>query len=185
MSIHPLLVWNVEKTTTVQDGILWRRIGTRVPGTGKLDQKQGFLVVNTETMAGTTRLELATSAVTGRRSNQLSYVPKRKTSLTEDSVGLKWQVGACGKIAKRCLAIAGFLLVGAMGGPGSPDHGDRVQTCNGPAEGGNAQANVEDEHDDGPDYGAVQHAKRAQEESQYQGTRQHSCDFSFLRDLRG
>ncbi len=26
-------------------------------------------------MAGTTRLELATSAVTGRRSNQLSYVP--------------------------------------------------------------------------------------------------------------
>jgi hypothetical protein len=34
-------------------------------------------------MAGTTRLELATSAVTGRRSNQLSYVPKRKISLTE------------------------------------------------------------------------------------------------------
>ena len=27
-------------------------------------------------MAGTTRLELATSAVTGQRSNQLSYVPK-------------------------------------------------------------------------------------------------------------
>ena len=26
-------------------------------------------------MAGTTRLELATSAVTGQRSNQLSYVP--------------------------------------------------------------------------------------------------------------
>ena len=27
-------------------------------------------------MAGTTRLELATSAVTGRRSNQLNYVPR-------------------------------------------------------------------------------------------------------------
>jgi hypothetical protein len=29
-------------------------------------------------MAGTTRLELATSAVTGQRSNQLNYVPTRK-----------------------------------------------------------------------------------------------------------
>jgi hypothetical protein len=28
-----------------------------------------------EKMAGTTRLELATSAVTGQRSNQLNYVP--------------------------------------------------------------------------------------------------------------
>ena len=28
-------------------------------------------------MAGTTRLELATSAVTGQRSNQLNYVPNR------------------------------------------------------------------------------------------------------------
>jgi hypothetical protein len=27
-------------------------------------------------MAGTTRLELATSAVTGQRSNQLNYVPR-------------------------------------------------------------------------------------------------------------
>jgi hypothetical protein len=29
-------------------------------------------------MAGTTRLELATSAVTGQRSNQLNYVPNRE-----------------------------------------------------------------------------------------------------------
>ena len=29
-------------------------------------------------LAGTTRLELATSAVTGQRSNQLNYVPMRK-----------------------------------------------------------------------------------------------------------
>ena len=28
-------------------------------------------------MAGTTRLELATSAVTGQRSNQLNYVPTK------------------------------------------------------------------------------------------------------------
>ena len=31
-----------------------------------------------ERMAGTTRLELATSAVTGQRSNQLNYVPTRQ-----------------------------------------------------------------------------------------------------------
>ncbi len=31
-----------------------------------------------ERMAGTTRLELATSAVTGQRSNQLNYVPAGK-----------------------------------------------------------------------------------------------------------
>lgn len=31
-------------------------------------------------MAGTTRLELATSAVTGQRSNQLNYVPTRQIS---------------------------------------------------------------------------------------------------------
>jgi hypothetical protein len=30
---------------------------------------------NIEKLAGTTRLELATSAVTGQRSNQLNYVP--------------------------------------------------------------------------------------------------------------
>jgi hypothetical protein len=35
-----------------------------------------------ERMAGTTRLELATSAVTGQRSNQLNYVPTEgKSSL--------------------------------------------------------------------------------------------------------
>ena len=32
-------------------------------------------LTNAERMAGTTRLELATSAVTGQRSNQLNYVP--------------------------------------------------------------------------------------------------------------
>ena len=33
------------------------------------------LVSDLRNMAGTTRLELATSAVTGQRSNQLNYVP--------------------------------------------------------------------------------------------------------------
>jgi hypothetical protein len=35
-------------------------------------------------MAGTTRLELATSAVTGQRSNQLNYVPARDNELQFD-----------------------------------------------------------------------------------------------------
>jgi hypothetical protein len=34
-----------------------------------------------ENMAGTTRLELATSAVTGQRSNQLNYVPAKDLAL--------------------------------------------------------------------------------------------------------
>ena len=37
----------------------------------------GFDEIRLERMAGTTRLELATSAVTGQRSNQLNYVPSR------------------------------------------------------------------------------------------------------------
>jgi hypothetical protein len=45
----------------------------------ELDPKgPGFfsgLFVSHGNMAGTTRLELATSAVTGQRSNQLNYVP--------------------------------------------------------------------------------------------------------------
>jgi hypothetical protein len=32
-------------------------------------------------MAGTTRLELATSAVTGQRSNQLNYVPAESSQM--------------------------------------------------------------------------------------------------------
>ena len=41
----------------------------------------GFMEVSVKSlfrMAGTTRLELATSAVTGQRSNQLNYVPTAK-----------------------------------------------------------------------------------------------------------
>jgi hypothetical protein len=43
-----------------------------------------------ERMAGTTRLELATSAVTGQRSNQLNYVPAEGiTSRMVGSAGLE------------------------------------------------------------------------------------------------
>ena len=41
-------------------------------------RENGALSVSSlERVAGTTRLELATSAVTGQRSNQLNYVPNR------------------------------------------------------------------------------------------------------------
>ena len=42
---------------------------TRRAGIKKTSTREAFL------MAGVTRLELATSCVTGRRSNQLSYTP--------------------------------------------------------------------------------------------------------------
>jgi hypothetical protein len=38
-------------------------------------------------MAGTTRLELATSAVTGQRSNQLNYVPAEGKTVKPRMVG--------------------------------------------------------------------------------------------------
>ena len=38
----------------------------------------GYEPSGVKRMAGTTRLELATSAVTGQRSNQLNYVPTRQ-----------------------------------------------------------------------------------------------------------
>ncbi len=44
-----------------------------------------------ERMAGTTRLELATSAVTGQRSNQLNYVPNSETTrISEHLDGQGW-----------------------------------------------------------------------------------------------
>ncbi len=51
-------------TETVQQVGLWV----------KFFENQSLLIA-LERMAGTTRLELATSAVTGQRSNQLNYVP--------------------------------------------------------------------------------------------------------------
>ena len=42
-----------------------------------LDGSTEILTTLLKRMAGTTRLELATSAVTGQRSNQLNYVPNR------------------------------------------------------------------------------------------------------------
>ena len=60
------------------------QIGCRIAPYCTLD---GFTEIRTtllECMAGTTRLELATSAVTGQRSNQLNYVP------TEGESSLWW-----------------------------------------------------------------------------------------------
>jgi hypothetical protein len=42
-----------------------------------------------ERMAGTTRLELATSAVTGQRSNQLNYVPAEGIQQLTRSLGMR------------------------------------------------------------------------------------------------
>ncbi len=49
-------------------------------------------------MAGTTRLELATSDVTGRRSNQLSYVPAPRRTLSKVAcrgIGFQMPGGIC------------------------------------------------------------------------------------------
>ena len=61
------------------------------------------------------------------------------------------------------------LLVRVMRGPGAPDHGDGVKGGKAPAEGGNADGHVEDEHDARSKDGAVEHAKRAEEERKDQG----------------
>ena len=47
--------------------------------TGKRSNQRGIEIIkiDLDLMAGVTRLELATSCVTGKRSNQLSYTPVR------------------------------------------------------------------------------------------------------------
>jgi hypothetical protein len=52
-------------------------------------------------MAGTTRLELATSAVTGQRSNQLNYVPNRESS-NEKSPG---EGGVTQSLSRRNISL--------------------------------------------------------------------------------
>jgi hypothetical protein len=51
----------------------WLKI--RIPLWGFLFRTIFLFLIPLRNMAGTTRLELATSAVTGQRSNQLNYVP--------------------------------------------------------------------------------------------------------------
>ncbi len=53
-------------------------------------------------MAGTTRLELATSAVTGQRSNQLNYVP----SSGGETLKLWWAVQGSNLRPRACKARA-------------------------------------------------------------------------------
>ena len=50
------------------------------------------MILKVEKMAGTTRLELATSAVTGQRSNQLNYVPKPMKSAKRQLTAHLWQL---------------------------------------------------------------------------------------------
>jgi hypothetical protein len=52
-------------------------------------------------MAGTTRLELATSAVTGQRSNQLNYVPALGTASRQYTSAQKGAELSAGKGGKR------------------------------------------------------------------------------------
>ena len=65
-------------------------------------------------MAGTTRLELATSAVTGQRSNQLNYVPAACTpaanllqgfSKGERNLGKAWRLQLFGLYQTRAAAF--------------------------------------------------------------------------------
>ena len=52
-----------------------QRDRTKIGKTQKMLRRKPVLSKLLKRMAGTTRLELATSAVTGQRSNQLNYVP--------------------------------------------------------------------------------------------------------------
>ena len=62
--------------------VMSRATGSTTGRHGALNVAITTIVI--ERMAGTTRLELATSAVTGQRSNQLNYVP------TEGKSSLWW-----------------------------------------------------------------------------------------------
>jgi hypothetical protein len=54
--------------------------------------------------AGLTRLELATSDVTGRRSNQLNYSPARQTAV-EPAVTMAHPNDRAARFEKRCWAV--------------------------------------------------------------------------------
>ena len=66
---------DVKGMAATTNSSLSRFAGVSVAGA----RKRGIFEVRR--MAGTTRLELATSAVTGQRSNQLNYVPGSKTGI--------------------------------------------------------------------------------------------------------
>src|SRR5690349_21758672 len=70
-------------------------------------------------MAGTTGLEPATSAVTGQRSNQLSYVPARIVAVAATSTILSWpsahrnSCDSIGSLMMRALVPAVLALASA------------------------------------------------------------------------
>jgi hypothetical protein len=69
-----------------------------------------------------------------------------------------------------------------MRGPGCPDHGDRVQAGDGPAKRGDAERDIEDEHDDRSDDSAVEHAEGAEEKGQDEGEQDTLAIIHFLWD---
>src|SRR5208282_2096293 len=68
-----LLFKNIRRFMILSPRRLWAGTHYRTPG----PRTGGETGKNSSVMAGTTGLEPATSDVTGRRSNQLSYVPAR------------------------------------------------------------------------------------------------------------
>ena len=61
-------------------------------------------------MAGTTGLEPATSDVTGRRSNQLNYVPAKRNSHDSNTSGV-WQTSVFRPIALRVFVSGKFMIM--------------------------------------------------------------------------
>src|SRR6266542_3444313 len=59
-------------------------------------------------MAGPTRLELATSGVTGRRSNQLNYDPVRLRASTLRRDEHPWSLPAIASVTLACLPASKF-----------------------------------------------------------------------------
>ncbi len=67
-------------------------------------------------MAGTTGLEPATSDVTGRRSNQLNYVPAKRNSHDSSTTASGKLRGMINHVLISCFAAAGLLLASGQSG---------------------------------------------------------------------
>ena len=82
-------------------------------------------------MAGPTRLELATSGVTGRRSNQLNYDPAKGSDIIENCALSCKRIGALALIIKPFVHQAGAIRCGRTIGhldPGAFSQGSVPET---------------------------------------------------------